>query len=293
MAAIYGKYSSYLTQDRLEDKFNDWMGRKLLVICDEVLANKGKSRHANQLKTSITQATAPVRRMYAEYVEEENHANFVFLSNETLPVLIDPDDRRYMISRQEKKLSEEFYEKCAKQIRDGGRKAFAKFLLEFDLGEFGEHTKPPMNEAKRDLIAICEPAPIMFLKAWSSGELDLPYCTCSSADLYLAFRAWQEITNEYGNIGFNKFVAEVRRMAEGEKIPGICKGKPRIEANGVKTQVNGWSVDISDDTRIKWFPYLDYGSRAEELLQTRKFAEATKNLKEMAEKASMRRTYKE
>jgi hypothetical protein len=37
---------------------------------------------------------------------------------------------------------------------NGGNEAFYQFLLDFDLGDFNEHTKPLMTQAKRDLIDL-------------------------------------------------------------------------------------------------------------------------------------------
>ncbi len=286
MCGIYKDYSTYLTQERLEDKYTDWMSGKLFIVCDEVLANKGKGRYANQLKTYITQPIAPVRRMYEPAREEENHANFVFLSNETLPVLIEPDDRRYVVIRQENKLEKDFYKKCAGKIYGGGQQAFADFLLKYKLGDFNEHTEPMMTAAKEELIALCEPGPIRFAKLWAAGELEFPYCTCTSEQLYNAFVLWNSYSNEYGSTSFQRFSTEMGRVVNSRKITGIAKGKPRCSSGGKVSQRKGWIVDLRKEIWEQYFAANVF--EPTEIDQTGRFQVALEEFREKIESTRVR-----
>ncbi len=254
MCAIYDEYASYMTQDRLEEKYTDWMSAKLYIVCDEVLANKSQGKMKNLLKSYVTQPVANVRRMYEPYRAEENHANFVFLSNESLPILIESDDRRYLIVRQETPREKDFYRRCAEQVNSPeGRGAFVKFLLEYNTEDFNEHTEPFMTEAKEELQALCEPAPVRFAMLWQSGELDLPYCSCTSANLYDAFLLWMHHANEYGSYGATRFALEIGRLIDRGKLQRIRKAKPYVYEEGRNKQVRGYEIDLSQGTKEVWF----------------------------------------
>ena len=218
------------------------MSAKLWVVCDEVLANKQQAKMKNLLKSYITQDVVNVRRMYEPYREEQNHANFVFLSNESLPILIDTDDRRYVVVRQEKTLSPEFYVECGKQIEsEEGTNAFIEYLLSYELKDFNEHTKPIETEAKKDLKALCEPTPNRFLQLWQNGELEVPFCSCRVAALYEAFLLWTMMSNEYGAISSTRFSIEMKRMIERGKFKcEISGGVQRVENKSTRM----WVINI-------------------------------------------------
>jgi len=52
--AIYGEYGSVVGQDQLEDKFNDWISRKLFIIGDEVLSRQEMRHLKGKLKAMIS-----------------------------------------------------------------------------------------------------------------------------------------------------------------------------------------------------------------------------------------------
>src|SRR5699024_402581 len=51
---IYGPYGRVIDQNALEDKFNDWASRKLMLIADEVVARSDLYHVKNKLKAFIT-----------------------------------------------------------------------------------------------------------------------------------------------------------------------------------------------------------------------------------------------
>lgn len=242
MCSIYGGYSSYLTQDKLEEKYTDWASAKLFILCDEVIANRQQAKMKNLLKSYVTQDVINVRRMYEPGREEENHCNFVFLSNESLPILIDTDDRRYVVTRQEKKKEESFYNDVAKEIRNGGVEAFYDLLLNYDLGDFNEFTKPIATEAKKELTEICEPAPIRFAMLWQDCKLDVPFCSCTCAELYEAFLLWCMDSNEYGSYTRTRFTQEINRLIQKDRLLNVSGGQVVRLENRIKRY---WKVNIS------------------------------------------------
>lgn len=159
---IYGEYGDVLDQAAVEDKFNDWASRKLFMIADEVVARSGAYHIKNQLKSLITGDRIRInpKNMAAHW--ERNHLNLVFLSNESMPVVIEEDDRRHCVVWTPGKESREYYMRVMAEIAAGGIAALHHYLLHLDMAGFDNGTLPPITEAKSELIKLGMDSPVRF-----------------------------------------------------------------------------------------------------------------------------------
>ena len=66
--------------------------------------------------------------------DERNHVNMVFLSNETKPVVLERDDRRYAVVWTPAKLDPAFYETVRLEMEAGGIAALHHRLKTLPLG---------------------------------------------------------------------------------------------------------------------------------------------------------------
>ena len=195
--SIYGKYGRIIDQASVEDKFNDWASGKLFLIADEVIARQDLYHVKNKLKSFITGEWIRINPKNVAAYDEKNHVNLVFLSNERMPVVIDEDDRRHTVLWTPEKLDAEFYREVSAEIKNGGREALFDYLLNLDLGDFNEHTKPPMTDAKKDLIELGKDNISRFYDEYLAGEI-LPITEkgkrvilpALSNDLYELYRHW-------------------------------------------------------------------------------------------------------
>lgn len=193
---IFGEYGMVLGQEALEDKFNaDWAEKKLFILADEVLARGDMFHIKNRLKGFITGEWIRVNPKNVAAHRERNQMNIVFLSNEKMPTVLENDDRRHCIVWTPPKLSDEFFHQVNDEIENGGVAALHHFLLNLDLGDFKPWTKPPMTEAKQDLIDLGMGSEERFSRDWASGELGVPFCPCGSMDLY---RLYKKYCTEHG-----------------------------------------------------------------------------------------------
>jgi putative DNA primase/helicase len=198
LMAIYGRYGRVIDQSAIEDKFNDWASRKLFLIADEVVARSDLYHVKNKLKAFITGDWIRINPKNFSAYDERNHVNLVFLSNETMPVVLEQDDRRHAVIWTPEKLSREFYRDLLVELENGGAAALHDYLLHVDLGDFTEGTLPPMTEAKRELIDLSMDSPSRFFKAFESGEIDgFPAKNAPKLlspmlplDLYALYGAW-------------------------------------------------------------------------------------------------------
>lgn len=223
--AIYGEYGRILDQSALEDKFNDWASRKLFMIADEVVARNELFHFKNKLKGLVTGTWIRINPKNVAAHDERNHVNIVFNSNESQPLVLEKDDRRYAVIRTPAKLMPEFYQEVRDEINNGGIAALHHYLLNLDLGEFNEHTKPPMTSAKADLIEIGKDSVQQFIDEWTGGKLNLPVCPAGSSDLFDAYLGYCRDANETRPRNAKQFIGAVKyltdwRYAEEDRLIG-------------------------------------------------------------------------
>lgn len=223
--AIYGEYGRIVDQAAIEDKFNDWASKKLFLIADEVVARAELFHTKNKLKSFITSDWIRINPKNVTAYEERNHCNLVFLSNETQPLVLERDDRRYTVIWTPKKLDPEVYLFVKKEIDNGGIEALHDYLKNLELGDFQPWTKPPMTKAKEELIDLGMDSTERFWNSWIKGLIDgMPVCPVKSEDLFQFYRMW------CSRMGFARFAPMPRLIAEVSKRTGAIKKQARYHS---------------------------------------------------------------
>lgn len=194
---IYGEYGKVIDQSAIDDKFNDCFSKKLFIIADEVVARSDLYFVKNKLKGIITGSEIRINPKNVNHYYERNHLNMVFLSNELIPVVLEEDDRRYAVIWTPPKLSADFYQSVEYELSNGGVKALYYYLLNLPLGDFCPDTKPPMTQAKSDLIEACLDSTSRFWKELLAGEVAgiTEPMAIAAEDLY---RLYQEYCRKNG-----------------------------------------------------------------------------------------------
>ena len=188
---IYGQYGRTIDQSAIEDKFNDWASRKLFLIADEVVARTDLYHVKNKLKAFITGDWIRINTKNMVAHDERNHVNLVFLSNERMPVVLEEDDRRHAVIWTPAKLNLDFYKDVSSEIKNGGVAALHDYLLNLPLGDYGEHSHPPMTQAKKDLIMLGKDNMYRFYDDWVFGDLcGIRLIPVLSDDLYDTYKTW-------------------------------------------------------------------------------------------------------
>lgn len=193
---ILGRYGKMVGQKELEDRFNGYMSGKLLLIGNEVVTRQELFHNKNMLKWVITEDEIPIRGMHQETRWESNHANVVFLSNELMPVALEQDDRRHLVIYTPAAEDAALYQRVANFLELDGHAKFMHYLMNYDIGDFNEFTKPLMTEAKLALIDLGLKPAERFANEWLEGFLELPVNVCSVQQLYRCFRRWADLNGE-------------------------------------------------------------------------------------------------
>lgn len=189
---IFGEYGRKITQSTLEDPYTGWMSRKCFVVAEEVCSTRTQARKLrNLLKDWVTGESFEIREKYQIGRTERALANFVFLSNEDVPLPIDTGDRRFGVFLQNEKKYRAYFDALGAEIEDNGPARLYAWLLSIDLGDFNEHSAPPDTEAKEMLKELCAHSYELFLEEWSTEQIpDLPFVSATLNDLYTSYQFW-------------------------------------------------------------------------------------------------------
>lgn len=247
MRKIYGEYSATLGQHQLESQYTDWRSQKLYCLFEEIFSRDQKYSHTGTLKQMITGETQRIEKKFISGWEEANHMNAVFLSNEIQPFHVEPSDRRMLVIWPRKKMAPELQKRVGYELKHGGPAAFFNWLLQQDLSDFDQRTKPPMTDAKESLIVFGRPGWETFFYEWQAGTLDVAFAPCLTGDLYQVYHRWCSKAGEK-SMSRNKFTEFISKRVPVKRSVKYTKGCGVVQGHFFMP------VDIPEDVVQKdWF----------------------------------------
>ena len=170
---LVGEQNSRVVQTKdLKSSFDGWLMSKLVVHVDEVY-EAGNWDLANKLKPLITEPTVSANIKYGPQIEIENYARFVMFSNHGAPLNIEDGDRRYFVfNSKAQPRPDDYYETLYREIdTPTAMNALYSFLCKRDLSGFNAFRRPPMTEAKQQIIAESEhPLPCLAVAGAASNS---------------------------------------------------------------------------------------------------------------------------
>lgn len=196
MRPLYGRYAATLGQHQMESQYTDWQSNLLFGLFEEIFSRSNKYSQMGTIKQMITGEKTRIEKKFMSGWEEANHMNAVFLSNELQPFPVETTDRRFLVIWPDEKIDPELKARVSYELKHGGIEAFYDWLLRVDLGEFDPYTEAPMTKAKERLIEFGLPSWEIFYREWTAGNLDAPYFSCLSDDLFLVYDAWCKAGHE-------------------------------------------------------------------------------------------------
>jgi hypothetical protein len=251
---LFGSHGVTVSQNELEDKFNGWLSAKLAIIGDEVVSRQEMYHNKNRLKLIVTQkGKFPIREMQQSTRWETNHANVVFLSNETKPLQLEDRDRRYLVIYTPLAAAPELYERVRDFLAKDGARKWLHYLLTLDLADFDAHTKPIMTRSKQELIEAGWTPTARFASEWLGGFLPLPLRVCSSDQLYRAFQRWCTVSGERWSPSKAGFSADLNRWvkenASDDSSRALEQKVINITGSGARKSQRCWVPNGAKRTR--------------------------------------------
>ncbi len=148
---IFNKNFCEVGQSDINKEHNDYIMGKQIIVANEVIHSDTKYIVSEKLKNYVSDDYVSIIRKYRDSLNVRNYAQWIFVSNNQVPIKIEKGDRRYSVFRS-KKLKDGFQLfKTLKENQHNEVLGFIKYLKELEV-RFDEVNTPFHNMARNDLI---------------------------------------------------------------------------------------------------------------------------------------------
>ena len=148
---IFGKNFLEINQSEINSDYNEYIFGKQLIVANEVIHNDNKYLVPDKLKTFITDVHLSINKRFKDTFSIINYSQWIFTSNNQVPLKVDPGDRRYTIFKSKKLVNgEELIGNLQKNL-EKELQGYLNYLFNLEV-EFIEVAKPLQNQEKQDLI---------------------------------------------------------------------------------------------------------------------------------------------
>lgn len=264
MRKIYGDYAVTLGQGQLESSYNDWVAGKLWTVFEEIFSGQDRYKHMGFIKQLVTGDQIYISKKFVSGWKEDNYTNTVFLSNDMMPLSLEANDRRHVVSYPSQKIPTDLLKQVEVAVNDPDSdmvQAFYTYLMTVDLGGQNQHTPALMTQSKQQLIRLSQPSWETFYDDWRKGELPVPYVSCLSQDLFDYYLKWCKQNNERGTTA-TKFLSFIGRredkrllwyktptMATRKQATIVCVNMPPNQINQEQflgEHIATWRIAMDD-----------------------------------------------
>lgn len=175
-------------------RFNAHLGVNLFFYANE-MSYTAKAGVKSLLKSLLTDGERMIEAKNVNKIKARNYSSVIFSANEDWLINIEAGDRRFVyLTVSSKRVGDhDYFMALINQIENGGREAFIKYLLEYDLSQYNPNAIPDVNHKQRraDFLRSTHPS-VRMVWSWFDKDLDLGiYATHA---LYTRLRSWREGT---------------------------------------------------------------------------------------------------
>jgi hypothetical protein len=241
---LVGEQNSRVAQTKdLKSSFDGWLMGKLVVQVDEVY-EAGNWDLANKLKPLITEPTVSANIKYGPQIEIENYARFLMFSNHTAPLNIEDGDRRYFVFNSKAQPREDdYYDRLYGYVeRAEAMNAIYGFLMRRDLSGFNPYRRPPMTEAKRQIIAESEhPLHTYIIEAVVSGHF--------RRELGVEF-SFDALSRQLTKDGYGAQAKNTKEVGNALKLAGVTSVRKNVGDSKKRLYVLPAGEDDGEDMKF-------------------------------------------
>jgi hypothetical protein len=243
---LVGDQNSRVAQTKdLKSPFDGWLIGKLVVQVDEVY-EAGNWDLANKLKPLITEPTVSANIKYGPQIEIENYARFLMFSNHSAPLNIEEGDRRYFVFNSKAQPREDaYYDRLYGNIEmPEAMNAIYCFLRRRDLSGFNPFRRPPMTEAKQQIIAESEhPLHTYIIDAVVSGHF--------RRELGAEF-SFDALARQLAKDGYGAQAKNTKEVGTAMRLAGTTQVRKTVGTGKVRMYVLPASEDDTDGEDMKF-----------------------------------------
>lgn len=204
--------------DDLVGRFNLHLGWNIFFFANEI-SYTAQNSVKSLLKTLVETDTRSIEAKNVNKVKAKNYSSIIFASNGDWVLNIESDDRRYVyLTVSSHRVGDiQYFTDLAKQIEDGGKDAFVKYLLNYDLSKYQPTVIPNRKQKQRmaDYLRSAHPS-VKFI--WSLYDTDYGVAHFANDPSYKALKEWQDSGDKCLTIGKAQLFSLYRDYCEYYRI---------------------------------------------------------------------------
>ena len=153
LSKLLGPHNTQMVlPDRLDSQFNSYMAESTLVCFDEMYF-KNNDGMANKLKTYVTEPRLEINKKNRQEQQRDIYCNTLIYTNNDNSMHIENSDRRYWVYRIANVRTPAEFNVLWKWIKnDTNISHLLKWCMDYDLSDFDWAGRPPMTDAKMEMI---------------------------------------------------------------------------------------------------------------------------------------------
>lgn len=213
---IHGISSS--NQDDLVGRFNKHLGMNLFFYCNE-MAYTARSETKSILKTLVETHTRMVEAKNIDKIKTNNYTSLIFSANDGWLLNLDHGDRRYvyLTVSSHRKGDVKYFNELKKQIDNGGKDAFVKYLLEYNIEGFDFTEIPDRKHKQRTTDFLRSSHPVIKLM-WMIYDKDIGVAFLANDVSYKTVKKWFDSKTETMTLTKLQFFSLFREYCEYYKV---------------------------------------------------------------------------
>jgi len=173
LAPIFGPNQTIIKRSaELNEKWTDFAENKFIVFIDEIQTSalQDEAGVIATIKSMITNTTLQVRALYKGAYSVPNYTNWIFSSNQSDPVTVPKNDRRFNVSPYQAqpfpKPTDEWLDSLEEELA-----AFYNYLMSYGVNK--ERAATPLeNEARNNLIQLSQTTAESTASALHEGDFN-------------------------------------------------------------------------------------------------------------------------
>lgn len=205
-------------QEVLESKYLGDVMKHQIVFANEVFQSQNKFKIPSKLKQLVTDKEISVEEKYKPTTKIINYTNWIFASNESNPLKIDADDRRYYVSKS-KKIDKNFVSKLLNTYKSEIT-CFVQELYELYKQFPDYHFIPYMNQTKQEIIIANKNSVETFIHLIKTNqikehilkEINVRFTSnvIKVGEFYIIYNIMSKKLG-FQPVGYNKFTIELKK----------------------------------------------------------------------------------
>jgi hypothetical protein len=140
---------------QMTGRFTGYLESEFIACVELKVTDRTKDlyEHLKELIAPTADAKVTVERKGIDAYQIENRANFIFFSNHDNPILLDRDERRFLVLASDAERREPaYYQRLVAFYERGGWQKVVAWLKRRDISAFNAFAPPPMTEGKRAIL---------------------------------------------------------------------------------------------------------------------------------------------